>query len=82
MKKERSVLLLSSDKVDKIFINYSVYPQHGYNKHNTDNVFRKKIAYFIFNNAKVIQWAWRTFKLRPETWVIVVLCYCFLMSCK
>ncbi|CAG8819126.1 23688_t:CDS:2, partial [Gigaspora margarita] len=29
----------------------------------------EKIAYSIFNSAKVIQWAWRTFKLRPETWV-------------
>ena len=36
---------------------------------NTDNEFRKKIAYFIFNSVKIIQWAWRTHKLRPKIWI-------------
>ena len=68
MKKRGSVSLLSSDEVDEIFMNYSVYPPCGYHTHNTDYEFRERIAYSIFNNAKIIQRAWRTFKLRPETW--------------
>ena len=57
MKKGGSVLSLSSDEVDEIFINYSVYPPCGYHLHNTDYEFRERIAYFIFNSTKVIQWA-------------------------
>src|SRR6266498_5304357 len=68
MKKGGSVLSLSSDEVDEIFINYSVYPPCGYHLHNTDYKFRERIAYSIFNSTKVIQQAWRAFKLRPETW--------------
>ncbi|GBC45514.1 uncharacterized protein OCT59_013437 [Rhizophagus irregularis] len=34
----------------------------------TSKEIRKKTAYHIFNNAKIIQRAWRAFKLRPETW--------------
>ncbi|CAG8845159.1 27135_t:CDS:1, partial [Gigaspora margarita] len=64
----RNVLLLSSDKVDEIFMNYSIYPQCGYRVYNMVNEFREKIAYSLFNGAKIIQQAWRAFKLRPETW--------------
>ncbi|CAG8832329.1 27300_t:CDS:2, partial [Gigaspora margarita] len=42
--------------------------ERGYRVYNTENEFRKKIAYFLFNGAKIIQQAWRAFKLRPETW--------------
>ncbi len=55
IKKGGSVLLLSSDEIDGIFINYSVYLPHGYHLHNTDYEFRERIAYFIFNSTKVIQ---------------------------
>ncbi len=54
MKKEESISSLSSDEIDRIFINYSVYLQCDYHKHNMDNVFKKKIAYSIFNSIKVI----------------------------
>ncbi|CAG8779593.1 24281_t:CDS:2, partial [Gigaspora margarita] len=64
----RNVLLLSSDEVDEIFMNYSIYPQRGYRVYNTKNEFREKIAYSLFNGAKIIQRAWRAFKLKPETW--------------
>ncbi|RGB24205.1 hypothetical protein C1646_773412 [Rhizophagus diaphanus] len=56
---------LSSNEVDVIFMNYSEYSPHGYHIYNTDYEFRERIAYFLFNNAKIIQ---RAFKLRPETW--------------
>ncbi len=55
MKKGKSVSSLSSDKVDGIFINYSVYPSRGYHLHNTDYEFKERIAYSIFNSTKVIQ---------------------------
>ena len=55
MRKEGNVLSLSSDEIDGIFINYSVYLPHGYHLHNTDYEFRERIAYFIFNSTKVIQ---------------------------
>src|SRR5437763_15140349 len=61
MKKGGSVSSLSSDEVDRIFINYSVYPPRGYHIHNTDYEFKERIAYFIFNSAKIIQQAWRAF---------------------
>ena len=43
----KSVLSLSSDEVDGIFINYSVYQPRGYHLHNTDYEFRERIAYSI-----------------------------------
>ncbi|CAG8817408.1 2183_t:CDS:1, partial [Dentiscutata erythropus] len=56
-KEGRNVSSLSSDEVDDIFMNYSIYPQHGYRVYNTENEFREKIAYFLFNGAKIIQQA-------------------------
>ncbi|CAG8836630.1 16498_t:CDS:2, partial [Gigaspora margarita] len=64
----RNVLSLSSDEVDEIFMNYSIYLQRGYHIYNMENEFREKIAYSLFNGAKIIQRVWRAFKLRPETW--------------
>jgi hypothetical protein len=29
---------------------------------------RKRIVNHLIDSAKVVQWAWRAFKLRPETW--------------
>ncbi|CAG8570815.1 1964_t:CDS:2, partial [Gigaspora margarita] len=67
-KGERSASSLSSDEVNEIFMNYSVYPQRGYRVFNMNNGFREKIAYSLFNSTKIIQRAWRAYKLRPETW--------------
>ncbi len=57
MKKEERVLILNFDEVNEIFMNYFIYSQYSYHKYNTDNIFKKKIAYFIFNSVKVIQQA-------------------------
>ncbi|CAG8496674.1 10655_t:CDS:2 [Gigaspora margarita] len=54
-KGEKNMSSFSSDK-------------RSYRVYNTENEFREKIAYSLFNGAKIIQWAWRAFKLRPETW--------------
>ncbi|CAG8524936.1 22726_t:CDS:2 [Cetraspora pellucida] len=61
-KGERSVLSLSSDEVNEIFMNYSIYSQCGYHVYNIENEFREKIAYSLFNSAKIIQQAWRDYK--------------------
>jgi hypothetical protein len=54
--------------VDEIFYNYRKNLVYYYYDYYTLFESRKRIAYyFMFNNAKIIQWAWRTFKLRPET---------------
>ncbi len=66
-KKGESVSLLNSDKIDEIFMNYSVYAQCGYHKDNTGYEFRKSIAYQIFISVKTIQRTWRTFKLKPKS---------------
>ncbi len=55
MKKEESISILSSNEINRIFINYSIYPSRNYYTHNMDYEFRKRITYFIFNSIKVIQ---------------------------
>ncbi|RIA79900.1 hypothetical protein C1645_745616 [Glomus cerebriforme] len=65
----KNISSLSSNEVDVIFMSYSEYPSRGYRIYNTDYEFRERIAYSLFNSAKIIQRAWRAFKLRPETWV-------------
>jgi len=52
---QKSISSFSSDEVNGIFINYSVYPLCDYHLHNTDYEFKERITYFIFNNTKVIQ---------------------------
>ncbi|CAG8848374.1 20611_t:CDS:2, partial [Gigaspora margarita] len=42
-KGERNVSLLSSDEVDEIFMNYSIYPQRSYRVYNMENKFREKL---------------------------------------
>ncbi|PKC03964.1 hypothetical protein RhiirA5_422944 [Rhizophagus irregularis] len=60
---------LSKDEIIKICCKFTDFPRWGYKIYNTDDYeFWKKTAYHIFNSAKVIQQAWRAFKLRPETW--------------
>ena len=70
VKKGGSVSSLSSDEVDKIYqtywIMYSKYLAH-YN-YDYSHEGRKKIVNRLIDSAKVVQRAWRAFKLRPETW--------------
>ena len=54
--------MLSSGEIDEIFDKHSVYPQRGSYSGNTPVKFKEMIAYSIFNSAKIIQRAWRTFK--------------------
>jgi len=53
-KKGERVSTLSSDNVNRIFINYSIYLPCNYHIHNINYKFRKRIAYFIFNSVKII----------------------------
>ncbi len=55
MKKERRVSLLSSNKINMIYNNYSIYLLYDYHTYNILYEFKKKITYFIFNSVKVIQ---------------------------
>ena len=70
MKKGESVSLLSSDEVDEIYLTYSVMYNKGlvYYSYNYSHEGRKKVINHLIDSAKVIQRAWRAFKLRPETW--------------
>ena len=70
MKKGGNVSLLSSDEVDEIYLTYSVMYSKGLAHYSYDysHEGRKKIVNRLINSAKVIQWAQRTYKLRPETW--------------
>ena len=54
--------MLNSDKIDKIFTEYS-----GYGIHNTPYEIKEPIAYYIFNSATVIQQAWRNYMKRPKS---------------
>src|ERR1043166_6744346 len=68
-KEGRKASELSKDEIIKICCKFTDLPRRGYKIYNTDDYeFWKKTAYHIFNSAKVIQQAWRAFKLRPETW--------------
>ena len=60
--------LLSSGEIDEIYDKYTVYPQYSSYSGNIPVEFKKRIAYSIFNSAKVIQQAWRTYRLRPKIW--------------
>ncbi|RGB31644.1 hypothetical protein C1646_763848 [Rhizophagus diaphanus] len=61
---------LSDNEINEIYSN--IY--FGYKKSSefycfhTSKKIKKSIAYQLINNAKVIQWVWRTYKLKPETW--------------
>ena len=66
----KSVSSLSSDEVDKIYQTYWVMYSKGLAHYSYDYSYegRKRIVNRLIDSAKVIQRAWRVFKLRPETW--------------
>ena len=68
--KKRVSSELSDDKIDEIYSNiYFRYRKSSeyYSPHASKEI-KKSVAYRLINSAKVIQWAWRTYKSRPETW--------------
>ncbi len=69
MKKGGSVSSLSSDEVDEIYQAYSVMYNKGlaYYSYDYSHEGRKRIVNRLIDSAKVVQQAWRAFKLRPET---------------
>src|SRR6266542_5904141 len=69
-KKGGSVSSLSSDEVDEIYLTYLVMYSKGLANYSYDysDEGRKRIVNHLIDSAKVVQWAWRAFKLRPETW--------------
>ncbi|CAG8857294.1 19185_t:CDS:1, partial [Gigaspora margarita] len=66
----KSVSLLSPDEIEKIYQTYWVMYSKGLAHYSYDYLYegREGIVNRLINNAKVIQRAWRAFKLRPETW--------------
>ncbi|CAB4431749.1 unnamed protein product [Rhizophagus irregularis] len=70
LRKRKSKKGLSSIEIDEIY--HNIY--HRYKKiyecyyYRASDEFKRKIAYRFSNSAKVIQQAWRTYKLGPETW--------------
>ncbi|CAG8647691.1 7146_t:CDS:2 [Cetraspora pellucida] len=70
----KSVSLLSPDEIEKIYQTYWVMYSKGLAHYSYDYLYegRKRIVNHLINNAKVIQRAWRAFKLRPKTWAKLV----------
>ncbi|PKY61532.1 hypothetical protein RhiirA4_431874 [Rhizophagus irregularis] len=61
----RIALELSKDEIYEICGKFTDFPSRGFRiRCDADYELWKKIAYYIFNNAKIIQRAWRAFKLR------------------
>jgi len=69
-KKKGSVLSLSSNKIDEIYQTYCFTFNKGLANYSYDysHEGRKRIVNRLINSVKVVQQAWRAFKLRPETW--------------
>src|SRR6266542_302284 len=60
---------LSKDEIYEICGKFTDFPSWDFSiRCNADYELWKRTAYHIFNSAKIIQRAWRTYKLRPETW--------------
>ncbi|PKC56355.1 hypothetical protein RhiirA1_474119 [Rhizophagus irregularis] len=66
--------LSSKNEINKLYYNNSYYLNRtfrknlsGYDKLQAEEIM-KEIVVRITNSAKVIQQAWRAFKLRPEIW--------------
>ncbi|CAG8805716.1 22050_t:CDS:2 [Dentiscutata erythropus] len=74
VKKEGGVSSLGIDIVDKIYEKYYFIYSKGLSyydydyKHSNKNEVKKRIVVRIINSVTVLQRAWRTYKLRPETW--------------
>ncbi|CAG8759303.1 17013_t:CDS:1, partial [Acaulospora colombiana] len=69
-KKRGRVSILSSNEIDKTYQTYSFKYSRGLNHYAYDysHEGRKRIVNRLIDSAKIIQQAWRAFKLRPETW--------------
>jgi hypothetical protein len=69
--KKRVSLELSDDEIAEIYdIIYFRYRKSSeFYCPRASKEIKKSVAYQLINSAKVIQWAWRAFKLGPETWV-------------
>ncbi|PKK59427.1 hypothetical protein RhiirC2_794855 [Rhizophagus irregularis] len=68
--KKRVSSELSDDEIDEIyrtlcFTLSKCWTKYSYHSTKED---RKRVVNHLINSAKVIQQAWRAFKLRPETW--------------
>ncbi|GBC40906.1 uncharacterized protein OCT59_029328 [Rhizophagus irregularis] len=68
--KRKSKKALSEDEIDEIYGNiYFRYRKSSeFYCPRASKEIKKSVAYRLINSAKVIQWTWRAFKLRPETW--------------
>jgi hypothetical protein len=66
----KRVASLSPGEIDKIYLTYSVMYSKGLTHYSYDysHEGRKRIVNHLIDSAKVVQRAWRAFKLRPETW--------------
>ncbi|PKY58526.1 hypothetical protein RhiirA4_480506 [Rhizophagus irregularis] len=65
----KSVSSLSSDEIEKIYLTYSVMYSKGLAHYIYDPSYEgiKTVAYRLFNSAKLIQHAWRSYKMRPKS---------------
>jgi hypothetical protein len=70
-KKGGKVASLNPGEIDKIYLTYSVMYSKGLAHYSYDysHEGRKRIVNHLIDSAKVVQQAWRAFKLRPETWM-------------
>ena len=68
-KKGGRVALLSPDEIEKIYLAYSVMYSRGLNHYSYDysHEGRKTVAYRLLNSAKLIQQAWRSYRMRPKS---------------
>ncbi len=69
VKKKERASSPSSDEVDEIYQTYWIIYSKDLAHYSYDYLHenRKRIVNRLINNAKVIQRAWKAFKLRPET---------------
>ncbi len=67
--KKRISTKLSNDEIDEIYINiYFRYRKSSeFYCSRASKKIKKSVVYRLINSAKVIQWAWRTYKSRSET---------------
>src|SRR3954447_9242736 len=70
--KKRVSSELSDDEIDEIYGNiyfrYRKSSECYYSSARASKEIKESVAYRLINSAKTIQRAWRTYKLRPETW--------------
>ena len=67
--KKRVSSELSDDEIDEIYGNiYFRYRKSSeFYCSLASKEIKKSVAHHLITSAKVIQWAWRIFKLKPET---------------